>query len=476
MDGVHAHRLQRWLRQLGPAEAFGGLADLVTELSSGEAAVFAVDADRNIIFWNSGAEALLGFTEAEMLGQHCLKGNRCQNCMAGCGIQAHGKIAGVPLEYIDAHDKPVQIFKTARAFFDAQGVFLGGIEVLSPRKEAARAADGGAPPTALSPPGGQVSDLMKGFSHERFHGLITCDPKMLQAFQVIRNVAETDATVLIRGESGTGKELVARALHEESHRRDKAFRAINCAALSPHLLESEIFGHVKGAFTGAHKDRKGMFELADGGTLFLDEVAELPLELQAKLLRVLQDQTFSPVGSGRELKVDVRILAATHQPLRERAASGSFREDLMYRLRVVPIYLAPLRDRRGDVELLLRHFVDIHNGRGPRRVHTINPDALRLLLNHPWNGNVRELINVVQYVFAVGRGGTLAVSDLPPEFLEVRGEGMATRSVGGALGHKPEDVRILEALEEAEGNVGRAAELMGMSRPTFWRKRKKHGI
>ena len=283
--------------------------------------------------------------------------------------------------------------------------------------------------------------------------------------------------MLIRGESGTGKELVAHALHMESARRDRPFLAINCAALSPSLLESELFGHVKGAFTGAVRSHSGLFQRANGGTLFLDEVAEMPLELQAKLLRVLQEQSFIPVGGDAAITVDVRIIAATHRSLREEVKAGSFREDLMYRLRVVPIFLPPLRERRLDVNLLLWHSINRHNLHGPRRIGSIAPEAMRLLLDYSWPGNVRELQNVVEYAFAVGRGDELRMEDLPPEFRET--EAAAATSQAPLLNlakYSNEAELIREALQAAKGHLETAAHYAGMSRATLWRKRKKYGL
>ena len=450
--------LARWIRQVGPGPAWLGLARLMASVLPDDAAAFAVDADRNVVWWSAGAEALLGFSAAEILGSHCLKANRCPQCMTGCGVGEHGSLADVPLVMVDAHGQELAVRKSAEAFYDADGRFAGAVEVLVPAGAAAATE-----PEPLRP---AWTDKAVAF-----HGLVTVDPGLIQAFGVLRNVAETDATVLVRGESGTGKELMARALHAESHRRKGPFRAVNCAALSPSLLESELFGHVKGAFTGAVKDRKGLFAQAQRGTLFLDEVAELPADLQAKLLRVLQERVVVPVGGNTPVPVDLRVVAATHRALRDEAREGRFREDLLYRLRVVPIYLPPLRDRRGDVELLLWHFIGEHNERGPRRIRTISPPAMRLMLDHRWPGNVRELMNVVQYAFAVGRGPELGIADLPPEFREVSPT-QATRQDPGA----GEAAMLAEALARAGGNVGRAAESLGMSRPTFWRKRKKHGL
>ena len=319
---------------------------------------------------------------------------------------------------------------------------------------------------------------------EVLHGILTRDPVMRRALVILRNVAETEATVLIRGESGAGKELVARVLHMESHRAGGPFLAINCAALTPSLLESELFGHVRGAFTGAVRDHAGLFQRADGGTLFLDEVAEFPMELQAKLLRVLQERTFTPVGGTREFRVDVRIVAATHRSLREAVREGRFREDLMYRLRVVPVFLPALRERRQDITLLLWHCIDRHNERGPRRIEEIDPSAMRLLLDHAWPGNVRELQNVVEYAFAVGRGPVLQAEDLPPEFREFLPPVAASippllqtvRADALTLPVTDEAQQIRQALLRYPRAMDEAARSLGMSRSTFWRKRKAHGV
>jgi transcriptional regulator with PAS, ATPase and Fis domain len=314
---------------------------------------------------------------------------------------------------------------------------------------------------------------------QSFQGLISRSPAMQAVFQIIENAAETTATVLVRGESGSGKELVAKAIHDLSGRRAEPFLAINCAALSNSLLESELFGHVRGAFTGAIKDHNGLFQRAHGGTLFLDEVAELPLDLQAKLLRVIQERNYIPVGGDHSINVDVRIVAATHRSLREEVKSGRFREDLMYRLRVVPIFIPPLRERREDIGLLLWHFIHLHNADNVRKIEKIEPQAMRILLDYAWPGNIRELHNVIEYAFAVGRGVTLRCSELPPEFRESRV--METRFTAQSLSTYPqtpeqEAIVIRQALEASYGKINPAARLLGMSRATFWRKRKTYGV
>jgi transcriptional regulator with PAS, ATPase and Fis domain len=284
-------------------------------------------------------------------------------------------------------------------------------------------------------------------------------------FVVLRRVARAQCTVLVGGETGVGKELAARAIHAESARRKAPFQAVNCATFSPSLLESELFGHVRGAFTGAVRDRAGLFSLADRGTLFLDEVAEIPLDLQGKLLRVMQEKTFVPVGGTRPITVDVRVIAATNKSLRSEVAGGRFREDLSYRLRVVPLSLPPLRDRQGDVEALFWHFVDDLNHEGLRRVEGVTRPAMDAIRNYPWPGNVRELRSAIEYAYVVGEGTILETTDLTSE---VRGDQLAeTRPQSLA---DTERQRILAALARHNGRKAAAALDLGISRSTLWRR------
>jgi len=438
----------RWLSQIGPDTAFGVFAELVDS-----AAVFAVDADSRILFWSRGAETLFALPAERVLGLPCRDALGCDAAPDPDELAAEGLVKAQPVKLRRPGGVSMACRRTARAFFDATGQFAGAIELLQ--------TDTGSDPT---PP--LRSDV------ESFHGIVSRDPVMKEAIRIIRNVAETEATVLIRGESGTGKELVARALHQESQRKSHPFLAINCAALTPSLLESELFGHVKGAFTGAVRDHPGVFQQANGGTLFLDEVAELPLELQAKLLRVLQERSFMPVGSDRVVTVDVRIIGATHRGLREEVKAGRFREDLMYRLRVVPIFLPPLRERRQDVSHLLWLYIDHHNGLGRRHIEAIAPGAMRRLLDYAWPGNVRELQNVIEYAFAVGRDPELSLEDLPPEFREAA----VSPAPMPHAGRRDEAERVREALQVAGGNLEEAARICGMSRATFWRKRRKYQL
>lgn len=303
-----------------------------------------------------------------------------------------------------------------------------------------------------------------------FHGALTASPTMREFFTLVERVAQTDSSVLIRGETGTGKELIARAIHELSPRKSGPFQAINCATLTPEMLVSELFGHVRGAFTGAIGDRRGLFALADGGTIFLDEIAELPLDIQSRLLRVLQERTFVPLGGTTPVKVDVRVLSATHQALRELVEEGRFREDLMYRVRVVPLYLPRLAEREGDIEALAWHFIDEFNTRGPRHITGIADDALQAMLHYPWPGNIRELRNVIENAFAIGVGPTLVSEDLTPELRGERPRSNHNDERADLEEALDERHRIMRALAAAGGRRDYAAEMLGYSRSTLWRK------
>jgi DNA-binding NtrC family response regulator len=320
-----------------------------------------------------------------------------------------------------------------------------------------------------------------------FPGLIGRSSAMERIFRLIENLEHSEATVLLTGESGTGKEVVARAIHSRSPRRGGPLVAVNCGALPGELLESELFGHVKGAFTGAVRDRGGRFEAAAGGTLFLDEVADLPLPLQVKLLRVLQERTFERVGESRTRRTDARIIAATNADLRRAVQEGRVREDLYYRLRVVPIEIPPLRTRREDVEPLAT-FLLARVGARQGRALRFSPEVLRLLLEHDWPGNVRELQNVLEFAVAVCKGQTIMPEDLPSEVSadDVEPASVAAAVVplrarsngtpGGSDTREIDAARIRGALEACRWRRHKAAEALGISRTTLWRRMRDLGL
>jgi two-component system response regulator AtoC len=298
--------------------------------------------------------------------------------------------------------------------------------------------------------------------------MIAASDDMQRVFELVRRVASSEISVLIRGESGTGKELVARALHDLSPRAKGPFRAVNCATLTGDLLASELFGHVRGAFTGAHRDRKGLFEQAEGGTLFLDEIAEIPLHIQPRLLRVLQTKQFTPVGGTEARSVKVRVLTATHRALRRAVARGTFRADLMYRIRVRPLYLPPLRDRHEDVSALLWHFIDQFNAKGGRSIESVEAMVMDALWSYPWPGNVRELRNAVEGCYAFGVGPVLTWDELTDE---LRGEPPPLEDLPGSRTlEEQQRHQLLKALGDAGGHRGKAAKSLGVSRTTLWRR------
>jgi DNA-binding NtrC family response regulator len=298
----------------------------------------------------------------------------------------------------------------------------------------------------------------------RFHNIIGDSPQLQGIYDVVRRAAATRATVLILGESGTGKELIAQALHQESPRKDKPFVRVHCAALSESLLESELFGHEKGSFTGAVARKEGRFELADGGTLFLDEIGEISSSVQVKLLRVLQQREFERVGGTQTLKVDVRIVAATHRDLTAEVKAGRFREDLFYRLNVVSLTLPPLRERKSDIPALVSHFLEKYSESYGKEVKGLAPGTLQALLAHDWPGNIRELENAIERAVVLAQGTELTADDLPPVLRGPRPLGSGSSSlIPGASMATIEREAILRTLEMVQGSTGRAAEILGIS-------------
>ncbi|HSR13443.1 MAG TPA: sigma-54 dependent transcriptional regulator [Thermodesulfobacteriota bacterium] len=302
--------------------------------------------------------------------------------------------------------------------------------------------------------------------------------KMMRLFDFLGQVAPTQATVLILGESGTGKELVANALHQNSPRARQPFIKVACAALPEALLESELFGHERGAFTGAVSRREGRFQAAHRGSIFLDEVGEMAPSTQAKLLRVLQEREFEPLGSNRPIKVDVRVIAATHKDLENEVREGLFREDLFYRLNVVPVHLPPLRERKDDIPLLADHFLRLHAEKNRKDVRQISGKAMDLLMRHDWPGNIRELENCIERAVVLARGEIVAPADLPPQIVASAADKAAgfVYFPSGMTLQEAEKSLILKTLDDTGGNRSRAAEILGINRRTLQIKLKEYGI
>jgi transcriptional regulator with GAF, ATPase, and Fis domain len=348
---------------------------------------------------------------------------------------------------------------------------------------------------AVARPASPSGDEVNGSSGPapQFTGIVGSSHTMRRLLREVQKVSASQSAVLLRGESGTGKELLARALHEHSPRAGKAFVKVHCAALSPGLLESELFGHVKGAFTGAHRDKVGRFELANGGTLFLDEIGDISLDVQTKLLRVLQEKIFERVGSSDSLQVDVRIIAATHQNLEQLIADGRFRDDLYYRLNVISIAVPALRERREDVPELVMHFLRVFGQRSGKPVTQIDDDALVQLKAYPWPGNIRQLENVLERAVVLAEGPTVGLRDLPPEVQQHAGDlGLLAKAdwpgdeaavfdpagidLERADRERRERERMLRALAGANGNKAEAARALGLARSTLLSRMRKLGI
>ena len=322
------------------------------------------------------------------------------------------------------------------------------------------------------------SEVKREFS---FDNIISKNEGMQKIFDLIRKVAQYKSTILIMGESGTGKELIARALHYQSDRSGKAFVPINCGAIPENLLESELFGHIKGAFTDAIRTKKGLFEEADEGTLFLDEVGELPTQLQVKLLRVLQDGEIRRVGESKSIQVDARIIAATAKDLAREVNEGKFREDLFYRLNVLPIHVPPLRERKEDIPLLVNHFIKKYDQRLNKKVEGIDPRALDLLMNYRWNGNVREVENTIERAIVLADGNRIEFEDLPVEIQKFEDKALAPVVTEEECSIKKaskslETNLIAKALKRTKGNHTHAARLLEISHRALLYKIREYGI
>jgi PAS domain S-box-containing protein len=422
-------------------------------------AVMAHTKNRRIFYFNREAEKITGFGRSELLGQDCHEvftperfcGGDCMFCTRPFGDDrvVRQRTNQVSFTRKDGQQRCLEM--TITPLSDAQEAYVGALVSFKDVTE--------------------LDALKRRVRHRHsLHGLVGRDPKTLSLFEQIREVASVNVPVLIEGESGTGKELVACAIHEESDRAKGPFVPVNCGALPEGILESELFGHVKGAFTGAVQDKKGRFELADGGTLFLDEVAELSPSMQVKLLRVLQERSFERVGGERSIHVDVRILSATNQDLRKLMEARRFRRDLYYRLCVVPIRPVPLRERVLDIPALVDHFLEDVALETGRPILIPSNEALDALMRYSWPGNVRELRNVIEYVNVKCQSGLFGVEHLPPEVVHSRGSDTeALQRTRFGPEPKLDHDEVMSALARARGNKSRAAKLLGVGRTTLYR-------
>ena len=423
--------------------------------------VYTVDREMRFLSFNRSLEKITGYSAEEVLGKKCSEVLRSDFCEAGCPLKRSMRtgetLRGIELNLRERDGSVVPIASSTAALRDEEGRPIGGICSFRDLREL------------------HAVPISQGHARE-FQGMLSKNPKMHEIFDLVETVAESDANVLIEGESGTGKELVARAIHRLSARGEKPFLGVNCASLNENLMESELFGHVRGAFTGAVKDRMGRFEMAEGGTLFLDEVSEIGLHLQAKLLRVIQEREYQRVGETAARKANVRILSATNKRLKELIAGGTFRDDLYYRLNVVSVTPPPLRERKEDIPILVEHFLcsPQENAGGFKR--SFSPLAMQALLEYPWPGNVRELENAVERAKICSRGDVIEESALPAE---IRHRGAAAPLGRRSFAEKAANLqadRIRESLVHTGWNRTEAAARLGISRVTLWRRMKQLGI
>ncbi len=431
--------------------------------------VMIVTPEGRIVSVNQALMDITGFSREELLGAPCSVLG-CSTCeiargAAGChwcAMFQRGELHKQHCEIIRKDGSRVHVVKNASVLKDENDAVIGAVETVTDISD-------------LMDKEAQIEIFRRELSGaDSFHGLIGRSPAMERVFDMIGEVAQIDAPVLLLGESGTGKELIAKAIHEAGPRRDKPFVKVNCAALNEALLESELFGHVKGAYTGAHKDRVGRFESAADGDIFLDEIGDLPLMTQVKLLRVLEEKVIERVGDHKAIPVQARIITATNRDLRQLMEQGRFRQDFFYRINVIPIPIPPLRERREDIPLLAESFFRRIQLKSGKNVRGVSPAAMDLLLRHSWPGNVRELKSTFEYALVACKSDLIEPRDLPGDIGGQQACAPAPVTSGSLDDIKKQ--RLIQALNDTGGNQSEAAKLLGISRTSVWSQMKRYGV
>lgn len=432
--------------------------------------IMIVDPTGMVVSVNKAFEIITGFTKAEVVGGPCTKLN-CDICEIAmnqrnghwCELFDVGRLDMRRCTIREKDGSRVHVLKNATLLRNDDGEVIGAVETLTDITEI----------VALDT---QLKALRSELGSDvGFCGILGSSHKMRQLFDLIGNAAKSDAPVIITGESGTGKELVARALHELRGGKSRPFVKVNCAALNESLLESELFGHVKGAFTGAHLSRKGRFEAAHMGDIFLDEIGDIPLATQIKLLRVIEEKVVERVGDNRPVPIDVRIITATNQDLDDLVRRDLFREDLYYRINIIPIHVPPLRERVSDIPCLVNFFLQRRNLEYKTDPKHVSPSALEVMMSYSWPGNVRELRGALEYAQVTSNGSVIRPNHLPPR---ISGTLKLDESVSVTRSKKDRDNKadLLRALREAGGKQSEAARILGVSRVTIWNRMRKYGV
>jgi len=423
---------------------------------------FTIDNDWNITSFNTSAEKMTGFKKLEAIGKKCWNIFNSSLCRNGCHMEQtikNGKpMLGNELEIIQKGGKNIPIRVNSVVLINNKNENIGAVETFIDISEIRNLS----------------AHLNEYFTYENIVGR---NKEMKQIVSVLESVSQTDTSVLVTGESGTGKELAARAIHLESSRKTGPFIAVNCSAFAESLLESELFGHEKGAFTGAIKTKIGRFELAQGGTLFLDEIGDLSIAVQTKLLRVLETHEFERVGGNKSIKMDTRIIAATNKNLSEEISTKRFREDLFYRINVINIHLPPLRERMDDIPLLVNHFIKSFNKKFNKSIRQFSSSSFDLILDYNWPGNIRELENAIEHCFVLCNGEVIQVECLPKRIREFNEQASVLGYSSRQKGFKEtEKELIISVLEKNNHNRPKAAKELNIDPSTLWRKMKKHNI
>jgi len=433
--------------------------------------IMIVNPQGAIVSVNRAFETITGYDREELIGKPCtvLNCDICKQALSKngrnwCTLFELGGISKRKCIIMTKQGRPIHALKNASILKDNAGNIIGAVETVTDITE-------------IIEKDSQLEEFRRELrSEDGFHGLIGHSSAMRQVYDLIENAAGSDAPVIIYGESGTGKELVSKAIHEIGLRRDKPFVKVNCSSLTESLLESELFGHVKGAYTGAYRDRAGRFETAHEGDIFLDEIGDMPLSTQIKLLRVLEEKTVERVGDSKPIPVDVRIISATNRDLMPLVERDAFRKDFFFRINVIPIHLPLLRHRAEDIPLLAEAFFRNMRLKSGKKIEGISREAMDALMHHAWPGNVRELRSAFEYAFVTCQEPMLQPYHFPADVLQAKRKPRALAKKGPFTMHEIEKRELVDALERSGGNKSRAAQLLGVSRVTVWNRMKRFGI